>query len=186
MYLDKRSENSRRDMHRAIFDVYYRYVQAIVFNRLRSCCSKEDIEDCVSDVFSAAFIYADKNNISAVDMKGIICGIAVNKASDAYNAAVKRNDLVPIDDILSSDLAAPEDTEAETEKKELRRLLLELIQSLGEPDSTILMEKYYYGRKFRDIAKKLEMKPETVRKRSSRGLERLRKLLAEKGYTKEE
>ena len=37
--------------HRAIFDNYCNYVYAIVINILRSCGSKEDIEDCVSEIF---------------------------------------------------------------------------------------------------------------------------------------
>lgn len=37
--------------HRAVFDKYCNYVYAIVINILRNCGSREDMEDCVSDVF---------------------------------------------------------------------------------------------------------------------------------------
>ena len=32
----------------------------LVFNKLRSCAAKEDIEECVSDVFAARAIYIPK------------------------------------------------------------------------------------------------------------------------------
>ena len=42
--------------HRAIFDNYCNYVYAIVINILRSCGSKEDIEDCVNDIYTKRLI----------------------------------------------------------------------------------------------------------------------------------
>ena len=38
--------------HRVLFDEYKNYVYTIVYNRLRSVTSREDIEECVSDVFA--------------------------------------------------------------------------------------------------------------------------------------
>ncbi len=40
---------------RMIFDEYYNYVYAIVHNHLRKCGSREDTDECVSDVFSDVF-----------------------------------------------------------------------------------------------------------------------------------
>jgi RNA polymerase sigma-70 factor (ECF subfamily) len=41
------------------------------------------------------------------------------------------------------------------------------------------MQKYYYGRSSEDIGNMIDMKPNTVRKRLSRALSRLRDILRE-------
>ena len=46
-------EKSPAAAQNALFEEYINYVYSIVFNKLRSCGSAEDIEECVSDVFSA-------------------------------------------------------------------------------------------------------------------------------------
>ena len=46
---------SPANAHTALFNEYFNYVYSIVFNKLRSCGTKEDIEECVSDVFAAVF-----------------------------------------------------------------------------------------------------------------------------------
>jgi RNA polymerase sigma-70 factor (ECF subfamily) len=43
------------------------------------------------------------------------------------------------------------------------------------------MQKYYYGRNSADIADKVGMKPEAVRKRLSRAMDKLRRILTDIG-----
>ena len=47
---------SREEAHKALFEAYCNYVYTIVFNRLRSCASREDIDECVCDVFADVFL----------------------------------------------------------------------------------------------------------------------------------
>ena len=60
---------------------------------------------------------------------------------------------------------------------------MDALKSLGEPDSTILIQKYYYDRNSREIGKLLSMKPATVRMRSKRAAEKLREILTGSGVT---
>jgi RNA polymerase sigma-70 factor (ECF subfamily) len=61
---------------RELFDEYYNYVYSIVFNKLRSCGSREDVDECVSDVFSDVFISLDSDKVHGGDIKGLIATIA--------------------------------------------------------------------------------------------------------------
>ena len=70
-----------------------------------------------------------------------------------------------------------EDLEADDEKRELKEKLLAEIQDLGEPDSTILVQKYYFGRKMGDIAKAVGLSTHAAQVRCGRALKRLRKEL---------
>ena len=64
---------------RAVFDEYFNYVYVIVFNRLRSCGSREDIDECVSDVFVEIFsAYAPEMPLTG-DIKGFIGVIAARR-----------------------------------------------------------------------------------------------------------
>ncbi|MBQ6632853.1 MAG: sigma-70 family RNA polymerase sigma factor [Ruminococcus sp.] len=57
------------------------------------------------------------------------------------------------------------------------------INELGEPDSTIVTQRYYYDRTSAEIAKELGMRPSAVRMRSARALKRLKKALEKDGCT---
>lgn len=49
--------------HRALFDEYKNFVYTIVYNRLRNIASREDIEECVSDVFTDIIINLERNDV---------------------------------------------------------------------------------------------------------------------------
>ena len=67
----------------ALFEEYCNYVYAIVYNRLRGIASREDIEECVSDVFADVFF-----GYSAVkeDMRGYIGTVAKRRAINAFHS----------------------------------------------------------------------------------------------------
>jgi RNA polymerase sigma-70 factor (ECF subfamily) len=83
--------------------------------------------------------------------------------------------------VISSD----DDLEAENERCELQRIVADCISSLGEPDSTIVIQKFYYNKTSRQIAGLLSMKPSAVRMRVKRAGEQLRAALAERGIKEE-
>ena len=61
--------------------------------------------------------------------------------------------------------------------------MLEKTDELGEPDSTIIIQKYFFGRSSKEIARIVGMSPAAVRVRLSRALKRLRRALEELGVT---
>ena len=169
----------------ALFDEYLNYVYAIVYNKLRSSGSREDIEECVGDVFSAVFISYDRNGSFNGDLKGFIGTIASRKAIQMYRTLIRHENVVYIDG-ETTEIADSERIEENTERSVMRSTLLDLIKSLGEPDSTIMIQKYYYNMNSKEIADKNSMEAATVRMRCSRALKKLKALLEEKGYEMKE
>ena len=169
----------------ALFDEYLNYVYAIVYNKLRSCGSREDMEECVGDVFSAVFISYDRNGKFDGDLKGFIGTIASRKAIQMYRSLSRRSDTVYIED-ETTEIADDERIEENTERNALRSTLLRVISSLGEPDSTMILQKYYYNMNSGEIADKLSMSPASVRMRCSRALKKLKELLKAEGYDMKE
>lgn len=175
-------KNSPATAHRLIFDEYYNYVYTIVFNRLRSIASSEDIEECISDVFSDIFMGYDPKNTYSGDIKGFVAAIAKNRSIDMYRKLHSRMvGSVSLDNDEALQITSPEKVDELAEKAETGNAVLNAVSSLGEPDSTIIMQKYYYGRNSADIADMVGMRADAVRKRLSRAMDKLKKILTDIG-----
>ena len=82
---------------------------------------------------------------------------------------------------MNDELRTQENVSETAEINERNRTLLRLVEELGEPDSTIILMRFYYKRSSAEIAKKLGLKSSTVRKRIERALKKLRnKMIAAK------
>ncbi|MBR5682099.1 MAG: sigma-70 family RNA polymerase sigma factor [Ruminococcus sp.] len=168
---------SSEKAHKELFEAYCGYVYTIVFNRLRSCASREDIEECVCDVFADVYCYYDTEKEIDGDISGFIGTIARRKAAALYKSRISSAETVSIDDELSEQLSSEQDVESETALNEQRRVILSLIAGLGEPDSSIIIQKYYYGRSAREIADIVGLTPENIRVRSGRAVRKLKEML---------
>ena len=179
-------EQSVQICHRAVFDKYCNYVYAIVINVLRSCGTREDIDDCVSDVFMKIYKRFDEGLDFSDNLKGFIAAVSRNTAIDAFRKITIRNNRnVSIDDEDMDELHSGELIVEDTEKKEQSRIIFGKIQELGEPDSTIIIQQYFYNRTAKEIAESISMTAAAVQKRSSRAKQNLRTLLTEAGIGRE-
>ena len=157
------TESDEDNAQRRLFQEYFSYVYTIVHNRLSGNFSREDIEECISDVFADVYSSYDGGNQLTGDIKGFIGTIAKRKAIGYFNRNSEKNRIsLSIDDV----------------KKEMSKTLLMHIENLGEPDSTIIMEKFYFGRKSGEIAEIVSLSPPAVRVRCRRALKKLRKTLS--------
>ena len=179
----KELKSSPEQAHKALFEAYCNYVYTIVFNRLRSCASREDIEECVCDVFADVFLSYDSNKDVSGDISGFIGTIARRRAAAVYRKSSSHAETVPLDDEAIQLPDAAQDVERMTDDSERRRLLLDAIAKLGEPDSTIIIQKYYYGRSAKEIAKMLSLTPENIRVRSGRAVKKLKEMLEKMGIS---
>jgi RNA polymerase sigma-70 factor (ECF subfamily) len=166
---------------RALFDEYCGYVYAVVYNKLGACASREDIEECVSDVFAEIWFGFDEK-LAGGDIKGYIGTVAKRRAINRYHALHARSaaSAATTDDVLGT-FSDGTDIEADADRAEQQRILLSCIEALGEPDSTMIIQRYYYSRTSKQIAKMLSMKPSAVRMRIKRALVRLGELLRKSG-----
>ena len=175
-------QKSSSECHKALVREYGRYVYAIVYNKLRGCGTNEDIEECVSDVFAALFMKCRFDMSSENDIKYLISTIAKRKAIDTFRSLCANADhIADTDEDEMNRLVSDFSVEQHSDRSELRRVLLDKIDELGEPDSTILIQKFYYNRNSKEIASSLSMTAVAVRQRCSRAMEKLRERLSEVG-----
>jgi len=177
-------QSSPAECHRALVKEYGRDVYAIVYNKLRGCGTNEDIEECVSDVFADIFIKFEYNEKYTDDIKAYIGTVAKHKAIDRFRSLIAANShTVYADEDDMGELVSDFSMNEHIESSEMRRVLLDKIDQLGEPDSTILIQKFYYNRNSNEIAKSISMTAVAVRARCSRAMSKLRTLLLESGIT---
>lgn len=171
------------EAYRALLKELGRYVYVIVFNKLRSCGTNEDIEECVSDVFAELFVAVEDGGVN--DPKKLAGAIAKRRAVDHFRRLTTNGrNTVSVDDEEFPEIAGQFDVEEMSDSSEMRRILLREINSLGEPDSTILMQKFYYNKTSAEIAETVRMTASTVRSRCTRAMERLRTSLSVAGITR--
>ena len=154
---------------KALYEQYYRYVYAIVFRLLRDHGTQEDVEDCVADTFAKLITHMD--SIRGDDLKAYIGRAAHNNALNRLRSLNRtRKYHVPLEDAAE---IAREDLSLTSEERSMQKQLLTELEALGEPDTTILLQKYYYGRKMSDIAKAVGLSTHAAQVRCSRALKRL-------------
>ena len=169
----------RQQGNAALFDTYYSYVCAVVFRRVLSCGTREDAEECVIDVFHEVIRSFD--SIREGGLHSYIAACAHNHAVNLCRSLNARARHSTSADLTECD--SGEDIPDNAEDAEQARILLECIRELGEPDATILIQKYYLGANSVRIASVIGKNPVTVRSRCARALKRLRILLEERGVT---
>ena len=162
--------------HRALFDEYYSYVYAISVNILRNFGSREDVEECVIDTFTSVINKLDGSAVGSV--KPFVGTVAKHKAISMRRALMsKSGKCVSIDSEEIGELRSEERVDRNAENSDMTKQLLQKIKELGEPDSAIIIQKFFYGQNANEIGRMLDIKPATVRMRCTRAIKKLRSLL---------
>ena len=173
--LGKRIAESEKEGFEELFNQYQNYVYSIVWRKIKNVGTKEDAEECLTDIFARVFL--NFSEIEEGKLTAYISMISGRMAIDKYRnlCAVKNRSFE--NEEIPENLSSGDDIAKATEKAELSRILYEKIISLGEPDSTIIVQKYYYNFSSSEIAKQLNLTVPSVKMRLSRALKHLRRLL---------
>lgn len=163
-------ENPHRGLAETI-DRYAAYVHKIAYGKLRDVCSREDIEETVSDIFVLFLQSGAKRGFEMQSLKAFLGVIAKRHCVNVFHRQCRRAEEIPLDEVSA---VIRDDSDSRE-----REHLLNALHSLGGIDEQIFLRKYFFGQKSRDIAKDMNLRTNTVDKRISRGLVKLRKLLEE-------
>ncbi len=160
-----------------LMDQYAGLVYAVVKGRLvESYYISSDIEECAAEVFIKFYTGLSDYDPEISSIKSYLCVIARNHA---INLAKRRSRqaTVSLDD-EESFLQIADDVliESKLEEDELRCEVIKAIEELGEPDSSIIFRKFYYGEASKDIAKAIGLTASNVDTRAHRALNKLRKM----------
>lgn len=150
---------------------YTPYVMKIVRTKLNGICTSEDLEETVSDIFLMFYRYITQNKKEVGSVKALLAVMSRRRCADVYEKALKHKDDIPIDELPELPADEPWDDD--------RARLNEALHRLGQPDEEIFIRKYFFGQNSRSIAEEMGIKHNTVDKRISRGLKKLKIILEE-------
>lgn len=166
---------------RHLTQMYGGLVYAITWRRLQGRLSREDIEECVSDIFFELYRCRDRIDLEKGSLKAFLLVIAERQAIKYYERKAEKFEKVSLQEQMEQgvEFCGETDVESEAVVREQSSRLLEAIQSLGEPASTIFIQKFYYGMTAKEIGQNLGLSKNAVEKRVKRGLLQLKKKLGE-------
>ena len=135
--------------------------------------SVQDVEECVADTFIYLWEHPEKFDHQRGKLKTWLSIVARTQAVNRYREITKRNTL-PLEDTDFIDQLSVVDAVLEAET---RKALLAAVNALGEPDREILIRRYYYDQKPKEIALALDMSVKQIDNRLYQTKRRLREML---------
>ena len=151
---------------------YTPYVSAVVWGVFGGRFSAQDAEEVTSDAFLALWNNRDKLQVGKV--KSYLGAIARTRAIDRLRKAGQD---IPLEDetlVICSDTP-----EREVLLRESKQLLRHYLDSMSGTDREIFLRYYYLCESAPAIARRLDMSPEAVRQRLSRGRKQLQRMFDE-------
>lgn len=159
-----------------LMDKYMGFVYTIVYGRL-GMFGREDVEECVSDVFYELYKTRSSIDLGKGSIKAYLAVISKRKAIDRYRRHKNDGLLLSLDNCAGDPPSGDTRVEEEVAGGETADRLITEIRALGDPDSQIMIRKYYFGQSTKIIAGALGIKENTVDKKVSRALIKLRQAL---------
>ena len=142
--------------------------------------SRQDIEECVSDVFVALWRAAPSFQSERGSLKSYVYGIARHLAVDRYRRESRGGIPVPMDE-SELELSVEVDFSDVVARKQNSQILKETIDGLPSPDREIFIYRYCFYEKIKEIAERLSLPPKTVENKLYRGKKALQSQLLERG-----
>lgn len=165
------SNRNEAAMNKAI-DKYSKLMWHITSTVLKNVATA-DIEECVADVFVYLWQNHDKYSEQRGSLKTWLSLVAKSKAIDRYRQLSKRSELSLNDEIIIKDVTPVDDIISAETKREL----IAAINSLAEPDREIIVRRYYYQQKPREIGFILDMPIKQIENRLYRSKLKLRGMI---------
>lgn len=161
----------------SIIDKYSRLLWPIAAAVLKNTGTEEDVEECVADAFIFLWEHPEKFRPERGSLKSFLCILVRSRAIDRYRKLVNQDALSLEEAVLTDGLGMQEALLA----RETRRELVAAVNALGEPGREILIRRYYYGQKPREIALALGLNVKQVDNSLYRSKRFLRQALQEVG-----
>ena len=149
---------------------YSRLLWSIALAVLRNIGTKEDMEECVADAFIQLWKSSASLSESGGSVKSWLCVAVKSRAIDRYRKIVQKSEIA-LDEQLASCRSGIVD---QTLDAVLQRELIAAIHALGEPDREIILRRFYYRQKPKEISLALDLPIRQVENRIFRAKQKLR------------
>jgi len=159
-----------------VIDKYARLLWPIVAAVLKNVGDDRDVEEVVADTFVFLWEHPGKFDPRRGSLKSLLCIVARSRAIDRYRELTRRS-TVPLEETVLADSFGMQE---QLLQEETRKELLAAMKDLGEPAREILVRRYYYDQKPRQIALALGLTVKQVDNSLYRSKRQLRQTLTAK------
>lgn len=156
---------------KTLIDLYFPLVSRVIKGKLAPSFCAADIEGCIAETFSEFYLDINKFSSNSGNIRGWLCTIAKNNATDYLRRYYKQASFTEEAD---GDIADDFSLQGDFEDKNRRELLIKAIKDLGHPDSEIIIRKYFFEQASKDIAKAMNLSVSNVDTRTHRAINKLR------------
>lgn len=156
-----------------VIDRYSRLLWPIANAVLKNAGSIQDVEECVADAFVYLWEHPDKFDPGRGSLKSLLCIVARSRAIDRYRQIVRHSTL-PLEEAVLADQFGMHDALL---REQTRQEVLSAVNTLGEPGREILVRRYYYNQKPREIALAMNLTVKQVDNSLYRAKRQLRDVL---------
>lgn len=159
---------------------YGKYCHSIAFHILRD---REDSDECVNDTWLRAWnsIPPSRPNRLAIFLGTITRNLSLDRLKRKRAAKRGRGEMELALDELAECVPASNSTEDAVETAELSRMIDRFLHTLPERECNIFLRRYWYVEEYAEIAKRYNMKLNTVKTSLFRTRAKLKDFLEEEG-----
>jgi RNA polymerase sigma-70 factor (ECF subfamily) len=156
---------------------YTPLVLSIARRRLSGCCTAEDIEEITADILFKCFQQRDKLSCADGSIRAYLATLTVRRCIDHYRSIANKPVSEPVEPLAEhlADSAQTPDEQYVTDER--KRRLMDAVKALGEPDTEIILRKYYQNETAAEIAAALGMNTGAVEMRLTRARKKLKEML---------
>lgn len=162
------------DAFEFLVDKYTKPVYYLAYNILRISCSKEDIEECVSDVFIDAWRKIEQFDINRGGLKTWVLILTKYKALEYKRRFEKSNVIELIDEQVKS----PVDLEKQVIDRETQLAVLETIHTFSDLDKQLFIRRYFLGEDISALMSSMGLSRTAVDNRLTRGRKKIKEAIS--------
>lgn len=160
--------------------VYGNYCYSIAWNILYS---KEDSDECVNDTWLRAWnaIPPKRPNRLALFLGTITRNLSLDRWKEKHAMKRGNGEMMLALDELAECVPDMRNTEDVVEAAELERMINDFLHTLPERECSVFLRRYWYVEEYSDIARRYDMKLNTVKTSLFRTRAKLRDYLEREG-----